>query len=267
VHVYIEGDKELSLRRGEMHWIPRLQSAMASNGLMLYRQRIQALQGAATSHNELLLRMKGEEGKVITPDCFIPASERYNLMPEIDRWVIRHACQQLQILHRIDQLSADHISMFINLSATSLSDIGTVDYIHGQLLEHGIPPECIGFEITETAAIADFDCAMKLIAALRKHGCRVALDDFGTGMSSFSYLKSLVVDFVKIDGSFVRTMLEDKMDGAIVEAINTIGHIAGTQTIAEFVENDAVLEQITALGVDFAQGWAVDHPKPVLTNR
>ena len=135
-------------------------------------------------------------------------------------------------------------------------------YIRDQLHEFGIPPGYVGFEITETAAIADFDCAMKLITSLREFGCKVALDDFGTGMSSFSYLKSLAVDFIKIDGSFVCAMLEDPMDGAIVEAVNTIGHIAGIQTIAEFVESDEILQRLTTMGVDFAQGWAVGRPQP-----
>ena len=261
VHVYTEDDEELSQRRGEMQWIQRLRAAMANNGLMLYCQRIQALQGA-TSHNELLLRMQGDTGEVITPDCFIPAAERYNLMPEIDRWVISNACKQLQGLHQANQSATHDGAIFINLSATSLSDDGLMGYIHDQLHEHGIPPGSVGFEITETAAIADFDCAMRLIKSLREHGCRVALDDFGTGMSSFSYLKSLAVDFIKIDGSFVRSMLEDPMDSAIVDAVNSIGHIAGIQTIAEFVEDDAILQRLTALGVDFAQGWAVERPQP-----
>ncbi len=261
VHVYTDGDRELSLRRGEMNWIQRLQEAMANNALMLYRQRIQALQGT-TSHSELLLRMRNDQGEVVTPDCFIPAAERYNLMPEIDRWVIQHVCKQLQGLYQANPWTADHGAIFINLSANSLSDDGLMGYIRGQLHSHGIPPGRVGFEITETAAIADFDCAMKLITALREHGCRVALDDFGTGMSSFSYLKFLAVDFVKIDGSFVRNMLEDRMDSAIVEAINNIGHIAGIQTIAEFAEGDAILHRLAALGVDFAQGWAVEWPQP-----
>lgn len=260
VHIYSEGDKELNLRRGEMQWIQRLHAAIANQGLMLYRQRIQALQGGV-SHNELLLRMRGDNGEVITPEQFIPAAERYSLMPEIDRWVIRTACEQLQALRQINS-QAEPVATFINLSATSLSDDGLMEYIREQLQRHSISPASIGFEITETAAIADFDCARTLIRALRECGCRVALDDFGTGMSSFAYLKSLEVDFIKIDGSFVCTMLEDQMDGAIVEAVNSIGHIAGIQTIAEFVESNAILQQLSALGVDFAQGWAVEHPRP-----
>lgn len=261
IQIYTEEDKDLNLRRGEMRWIQNLQTALANDRLMLYRQRIQALQ-EGVSHNELLLRMRGEGGQIITPDCFIPAAERYNLMPEIDRWVIRQACQQLQSLHQTKRTAPDHGAVFINLSATSLSDKGLITYIHDQLHKHAISPACIGFEITETAAIADFDCAVKLIKALREHGCMVALDDFGTGMSSFSYLKSLTVDFIKIDGGFVRTMLEDQMGSAIVEAVNKIGHIAGIQSIAEFVETNEIQQRLTELGVDFAQGWAVERPQP-----
>lgn len=261
IHIYTEGDQELSQRRGEMLWIQRLQTAMANDELILFRQQIKALQGAE-SHWELLLRLRSDEGDIITPDRFIPAAERYNLMPEIDRWVIRHTCEQLQAQYAGVPTSMQPGSVFVNLSATSLSDPGLVDYIGEQVKSHEIPPGTIGFEITETAAIADFDCARELIRGLRKHGFKVALDDFGTGMSSFSYLKSLAVDFVKIDGGFVRSMLDDEMDGAIVEAINTIGHIAGIQTIAEFVENDALLKHLTTLGVDYAQGWGVEHPQP-----
>lgn len=261
VHVSTEDDKDLSQRRGEIQWIERLQAAMASDGLMLYRQPIKALQGAA-SHSELLLRMQGEAGEIITPDCFIPAAERYNLMPEIDRWVIRHAFQQLQGQQQGKLPATRDGAIFINLSANSLSDSRLMEYIRDQLEGHGIPPARVGFEITETAAISDFDCAMRLIKSLRNHGCKVALDDFGTGMSSFSYLKSLEVDFIKIDGSFVRSMMEDEIDSSIVEAVNNIGHIAGIQTIAEFVENEAILQKLTTLGVDFAQGWAIERPQP-----
>jgi diguanylate cyclase (GGDEF)-like protein len=261
VHVYKEGDEELSLRRGEMLWIQRLQSALSNDELILYHQRIQGLQ-QATYHGELLLRMCGENGELILPERFIPAAERYNLMPDIDRWVIRNACMQLQDMARLDPVKKPPGAVFINLSANTLSDQDLVDYVCEQLRRHSVPPHWVGFEITETAAIADFDCALNLIQALRLHGCRVALDDFGAGMSSFSYLKSLEVDCIKIDGAFVRSMLDDTMNRAIVEAVNTIGHIAGIQTIAEFAETRAILEQLTRLGVDFAQGWSVDRPHP-----
>ena len=261
VHVYTEGDEGLNQRLGEMEWIPRLQAAMANDGLLLYYQPIHPLQGA-TAHSELLLRMRGDNGEIIPPNSFIPAAERYNLMPEVDRWVIQNACRRLRWLRENAAGAANPGVVFINLSAISLSDQGLVSFIKNQLTDHGISPASIGFEVTETAAIADFDCALRLIKALRKLGCKVALDDFGTGMSSFSYLKSLNVDFIKIDGSFVLTMLEDRMNCAIVEAINKIAHIAGIQTIAEFVETDAIVSRLIEVGVDYAQGWAIDKPQP-----
>jgi len=257
VHVYAEGDSELNRRRSEMQWVQRLQESAKDNALMLYRQCIQAQNGGC-SHYELLLRMRDESGEIITPDRFIPAAERYSLMGEIDRWVIQHACKLVKA-----EASGDAEAItFINLSANSLSDSGLVDFIKAQLREHSINPENIGFEITETAAIADYDCALKLIKDLRAYGCKVSLDDFGTGMSSFSYLRSLSVDFIKIDGEFVSNMLEDEMDSAIVEAVNHIGHIANIQTIAEHVSSDALLERVAEIGVDFAQGWAVHRPEP-----
>ena len=263
VHTYTEEDAQLTQRRGEMQWIHALQDALTDNGLLLYRQRILGLQGE-TSHYELLLRMRGKDNEIITPDKFIPAAERYNLMPEVDQWVIRHALEKLEKLQAEKSLSAAQDTVFINLSGNSLSDGSLASYIHGQLQKHSIPPGRVGFEITETAAIADIGCATALIRNLRKFGCKVALDDFGTGMSSFSYLKYLEVDYIKIDGSFVRPMLEEPMDSAIVEAINTIGHVAGIQTIAEFVENEAILQRLSGIGVDFAQGWAIEHPQPFL---
>lgn len=259
IHIYTEGDQDLSRRRGEMQWIHRLQEAMSNEGLMLYHQPIRALQGG-TSHSELLLRMKGDDGEIITPDRFIPAAERYNLMPEVDRWVIGRTLESLQVSHARHHPSGTTGAFFINLSGNSVSDRGLADYIGEQLQHHGIPAGRIGFEITETAAISDFDCALRLIRDLRSRGCRIALDDFGTGMSSFAYLKSLSVDFVKIDGGFVRNMLKDSMDRAIVEAINNIGHIAGSQTIAEYVENTAICECLKKIGVDYAQGWAIERP-------
>ncbi len=258
IHVHTESDQELNLRRGDLQWLQRLKDAMQSNGLLLYRQKIKALQGDS-SHSELLLRMLDEDGKIIPPDSFIPAAERFNLMPEIDRWVIRHACKQVRLIR--SQKNADKLGLlFINLSATSLSDGSLTDYIQEQLIEFDLPAEQFGFEITETAAITDFDCALNLIKTLRKMGCKVALDDFGTGMSSFSYLKSLKVDFIKIDGSFVRSMQDDRMDQAIVEAVNKIGHIAGIKSIAEFVETEAIQHQLIKLSVDFAQGYAIERP-------
>ena len=261
IHVTTDSDSTISRRQGEVQWIQRLQEGMANDNLVLYRQHIQSLQ-SASSHSELLLRMVDHDGAIIGPDRFIPAAERYNLMPEVDRWVIQHAFQQFRLQHPPGSHNQAFNTLFINLSASSLSDADLVNFIRKQLEQHAIAPHSFGFEITETAAITDFDNAIKLISALQDLGCKVALDDFGTGMSSFSYLKSLNVDFVKIDGSFVKNMLENEMDCAIVESVNKIGHIAGLQTIAEYVENDAIMQRLSELGIDYAQGWAIHRPEP-----
>lgn len=257
IYISSPSDQDLNQRRGEMQWIQRLRKAMQEERLQLYCQSIMSLQGAG-SHREVLLRMLDEGGQVITPDSFIPAAERYNLMPEIDRWVIHHVCERLSEIPAGERSEAT----FINLSANSLSDDSLVDYVRDELAQHAIAPHCIGFEITETAAISDFECATALIRSLREHGCKVALDDFGSGMSSFAYLKALEVDYLKIDGGFVCSMLEDPINAAIVEAIHNIGHIAGIQTIAEFVEDKATLQALTRLGIDFAQGWTIERPAP-----
>ncbi len=260
-HVYAEGDRELNQRRGEMQWVQRLQRALECDDLVLYWQPIRSLRDDRV-HHEVLLRMRDESGTgVITPDRFIPAAERYNLMPEVDRWVIRHALRRMQRLEAARGRQGE--VLFVNLSATSLSDESLVDFIRGEIAACGLEPGRVGFEITETAAIADFDCARELTRRLHEHGCRVSLDDFGTGMSSFSYLKALTVDFIKIDGSFVRRMRQEAVDGAIVEAVNHIAHISGIRTIAEFVEERSVMEHLREVGVDYAQGWAVEKPGPM----
>ncbi len=256
--VYAEGDWELKQRRGEMTWVQRLQRALENDSLELFWQPVRSLREELV-HYEVLLRMRKEDGTLVTPDRFIPAAERYNLMPEVDRWVIRNAFDRV----RGNGLLKGEEMLFLNLSGTSLSDQGLREFIGERLAETGLSPSRIGFEITETAAIADFDCARDLIQTLRGFGCKVALDDFGTGMSSFSYLKSLSVDFIKIDGSFVRRMEEEAVDRAIVEAINNIAHISGIRTIAEFVENEAVMRRLREIGVDYAQGWAVARPAPM----
>ncbi len=263
IHVFSESDQTLIQRKGEMQWVQRLQEGMATNSLILYEQQIKSLQ-KGPSHTELLLRMQDDDGSLILPDRFIPAAERYSIMPEVDRWVIGHVCEQLEKKFSQHPVSESENTVFINLSATSLSDKDLSGFIKDKMQRHNIQPHKIGFEITETAAITDFDYAIDLISALQAYGCKVALDDFGTGMSSFSYLKSLCVDYVKIDGSFVKNMLDNEMDYAIVEAVNKIGHIAGIKTIAEFVENKEILKGITELGIDFAQGWAVGYPQPFI---
>jgi EAL domain-containing protein (putative c-di-GMP-specific phosphodiesterase class I) len=204
--------------------------------------------------------MRDEQGKLLPPLAFLPAAERYNLMPAIDFWVIKTAFEYVRDTCTDRSV---HTTCSINLSGATLCDEHLIAFIRDQFERCGISPTVICFELTETAAIANLDSAATLIRELKQIGCRFALDDFGSGMSSFGYLKTLPVDYVKIDGSFVKDMLHDSIDRAMVEAINNIGHVMGIQTIAEFVEDDAIREALENIGVNFAQGYGVGRPEPL----
>jgi diguanylate cyclase (GGDEF)-like protein len=261
VHLYEVDDEELIKRHGEMQWAARLPQAIKDERLCLYYQPIAtaAVISGEQAHYELLIRMKDETGNIIPPGAFLPAAERYNLSGRIDRWVIDTAFRQL--IHHPEQLENLFLCA-INLSGHSLSDEKFLLFIRQKLEEFPIPANKICFEITETAAIANLKRATALINELKGHGCHFALDDFGSGLSSFAYLKNLPIDFLKIDGSFVRDILHDPIDFAMVKSINEIGQAMGIQTIAEFVESEAVLKKLQAVGVDYAQGYLIGQPQP-----
>jgi diguanylate cyclase (GGDEF)-like protein len=263
VQVYHPSDTELVQRVGEMAWVQRIRNGLDEQRFCLFAQEIRALNSDEPHHSrvELLLRLRDEDGKLIQPGSFMPAAERYGLMPLIDRWVIRNAFALLA--DRLSSSAPDQLSSCaINLSGATFGDDDFVEYVRRQFAIHRVPPGMICFEITETSAIANIPSAKRLIQALKKLGCRFSLDDFGTGMSSFSYLKHLPVDFIKIDGSFVTEMLNSKMDRAMVEMIVHIAKVMGKSTVAEFVESDEVVAALREIGVDYAQGYGIGKPAP-----
>jgi len=262
VHSFEENDIDLMRRRREMQWAARINNALEEGRFELFRQTIMPLQKTEEgSHYELLLRMRDEAGKIVGPDNFMTAAERYGITPSIDRWVIENAFRWL--VSEADE--REKLTMCsINLSGQSLGDDKFLPYVIDQFHRSGLDATKICFEITETAAIASFSQANRFIQALKELGCKFALDDFGTGLSSFGYLKHFPVDYLKIDGSFVKEILHDPIDREMVRSINEIGHLTGKQTIAEFAENQEIINMLQSLGVDYAQGYGVSQPQRVL---
>lgn len=263
VQIYQDNDKECTKRNTETACAERIREALAQDRFVLYRQRIEPLERQARGeHFEVLLRLRDSHGKLLAPAAFVPAAERYGLMPAIDRWVVHNV---LLSLARDPALRATVQMCAINLSGQSLGEENFLKFVEEQLDESRIEPGLLCFEVTETAIISSLEKAAKFIKALRRRGCRFALDDFGSGVSSFAYLKSLPVDYLKIGGSFISGMLEHELDGAIVRAIRDIGRVMGVQIIAEFVETRQVVEQLKILGVDYAQGYGIEKPRPLVS--
>ena len=265
IHIYQPNDEAVLERHGQMQWVQRIQDVLDQNRFRLFFQPIAKLSREPgeknTIHGEVLLRMLDDNNKIVGPGSFIPAAERYQVMPSIDRWVVSNTFSML-MLHNIN--TGGHISSCsINLSGQSLSDERFMDFLVNEIKSSGVPPEILVFEITETAVIANLCNASKLISTLREMGCRFALDDFGVGLSSFGYLKNLAVDYLKLDGCFVKNMIRDNIDHAMVGAINQIGHTMNIKTIAEFVEDKETLEAVRKVGVDYAQGYYIAKPAPI----
>jgi len=262
VQVYRPDSNEVALRHGEMEWVNRLHRALAEHRFCLFAQPCHRTRGdnQIPPYTELLLRLRDENNQLIPPAEFLPAAERYNLMPDIDRWVVTTAFGMLaqHLDANGDEAIGDTIA--INISGASIGEDGFLDFLRAQFTQFKIPHSQICFEITETTAITSLSKATEFMLALQRLGCRFALDDFGVGVSSFTYLKNLPVDFLKIDGSFVTDMLQNPVNHAMVEAIHRIGHIMGKKTIAESVESPAILEALRAIGVDYAQGFAIARP-------
>jgi diguanylate cyclase (GGDEF)-like protein/PAS domain S-box-containing protein len=263
IHLY--RDSDASMRHEEMKWVSRITSAVEENRLELFFQPIIGIgddPGKERGHYELLLRMRDEDGELVGPDQFIPSAERYNLMSTLDRWVIHEALSNLA--DRSAEGEARY-TLAINLSGTSLSEDRFLDFVIDELEKQKLPNGAICFEITETAAISNLSRVVHFMQTLKKLGCKFSLDDFGSGLSSFTYLKNLPVDYLKIDGQFIRNVAEDSVDESMVKAIREVGHAMGIETIAERVETKQVLEKLGSLGVEFAQGYYIARPASVAT--
>jgi diguanylate cyclase (GGDEF)-like protein/PAS domain S-box-containing protein len=255
-------DNMIVQRANEIEMVHRLNRALETGGFALYGQLIKPLSNTGGRlHIEILLRMLSADGEITPPMAFIPAAERYSLMPRIDRWVVTNTLRLFSGNRAEETDSACCIC--INLSAQSICDAEFLPFVLAQLDNTGLPCSDLCFEITETAAIANLTNAMKFIGAVKEKGCRFALDDFGSGLSSFAYLKNLPVDYLKIDGCFVRDMMDDPIDHAMVESISQIGRVMGIETIAEYVENTSLVETLSNIGVDYAQGYGIARPVPV----
>lgn len=269
VQVYLENDSSLTQQHGEMQWASKITQALDEKRFCLYHQKIVPVNDSLSKgeHYEILVRMLDETGKIIPPMAFIPAAERYNLMQRIDRFIVStlFATQKRHYQEAWQRCQKENYSCLysVNLSGASINDDQFSDFLYEQFTLHDIPPQLICFEITETVAITNLSKALKFIQKFRQLGCNFALDDFGSGMSSFTYLKSLPVDYLKIDGYFVKDILDDPIDLATIGAINQIGHLMGLKTIAEFVENEAILVKLREIGVDYAQGYGIGKPIPL----
>ncbi len=270
VHVCQTKDREILAHHSETQWVPKLLRALEENQFHLYSQPIVNVSPVLTENpkviNEILLRLKDETGQITLPLNFIPIAERYGLMHLIDRWVIQRLFNFMCQIRRQDinpDLNLDNNMYMINLSGASLNDDQFLDFVQENLDLYSIKPQTICFEITETMAIENLAKATQLIQKLRAIGCSFALDDFGSGMSSFGYLKNLPIDYLKIDGIFIKDIVQNRVDREIVVAINHVAHAMEIQTVAEFVENNEILLELNKLGLDYAQGYGIARPAPL----
>ncbi len=261
-HLYQASDSEQLERQNALLMASALEKAIADDKFVLYAQPIAciATDRLELCHYEILVRMHGQDGELIQPGAFIPAAERFGIMNQLDRWVIRNALRTLAAITK----GSTNISITVNLSGQSLTDKTLSGFVQEQLQETRVPPENICFELTETAAISNLENADYFIRSAKKLGCKFALDDFGSGLSSFAYIKHFPVDYLKIDGSFVRDIIDDPTDKVMVNAINQMAHVLGMKTIAEFVENDRILEDLRLIGVDMVQGFGIGKPEPFI---
>lgn len=259
VHVTQENDEQIVKYRNDIASMQNIRAALAEERLVLFYQPVYEIvpNGIKMAHCEILLRIKSESGELISPEHFIPIAEKYNMMTDVDRWVVSHVLDWV-VAHQDDYETP---KLLINLSGMSFINDEFLTFIVDQLQTRHVDPERLAFEITETAAVDNMDKANVFIDRVRDIGCQFALDDFGSGFSTFAYLKKLPIDYLKIDGSLVKNLATDKIDREMVKAINDIGHTVGAKTIAEFVEDNDTLAQLRNMGVDYAQGYGLSKPE------
>ena len=264
VRIFQPTDSEMAEHHDQMYWASRIKTSLADDQFEIFGQAISPLSDphGEPSHYEILVRLREENGDLVAPGRFIPAAERYSLMPSLDRWVLK---ETLRILNLVEEngLPSD-VSVSINISGQSLCEEDFLKYAVTTIAESRIDPTRICLEITETAAVGNLASALKFIETLRNFGCRFALDDFGSGMSSFGYLKNLPVDYLKLDGIFIKNIIDDPVDRVMVKSIHYVARAMGLKTIAEFVENQDIIDVVTELGIDYGQGYGIDKPSPFL---
>lgn len=265
VRLFDRFDSQVMRRWHEAEWVPGLLDAIERDGFVLYVQKLRHLRGGSADGavSEVLLRLEREDGRLVPPGTFIPAAERFGLAPTIDRWVLEHVLSFLSARPRPSPESP--AMLLVNLSGASLGDPGFADDVERSFARWGCDPAAVCFEVTETAVVKDLPAAVDLMMRLRRLGCRFALDDFGVGLSSLGYLRILPVQFIKIDGLFIREMARDATARAIVESVRSLAHATGLETVAEWVEDPATLECVESSGLDYAQGFAVHVPEPMLS--
>ncbi|KAG1707777.1 Cyclic di-GMP phosphodiesterase PdeB [Nymphon striatum] len=263
VQAYQSDNNEIQKQQGNKEWMMILKKALQENRFEMYAQPIHLLEEEAFKepyhHYELLIRMYDEEGNQVPPDEFISAAEYYSMMPSIDRWVINNVLSQISELPEQTPLPV----FAINLSGQSLNDARFLDYVIEAVKSSGVDPQMLCFEITEQVAVDDLSLVTNFISTLKGLGSHFSLDDFGTGVSSYGYLKSLDVDYLKIDGSFVKNIASDEVSNAMVQSINQVGHTMNLKIIAEYTENDEIIQMLREMGVDYGQGYGIDRPGPM----
>ena len=261
VHIWFDTDQAMRARHGEMQWASRLEQALDEDRFLLFAQKIVPVNDVSIGlHCEVLLRLREPDGSIIPPGAFLPAAERFHMASRIDRWVVRKVFEWL----KMDRDLLDHVeTVAVNLSGQSIGDRAFHRFMVELVRDSTVDISKLCFEVTETAAITNLADAIVFIDEMRALGVRISLDDFGAGASSFGYLKTLPVDYLKIDGQFIRDVVHDKLDHAAVRCFRDVAKVIGVKTVGEFVENEAILEELRVIGIDYAQGYLIHQPEPL----